>query len=116
MLYHKDVYLPKQIANKAEVTFQPVYSAHAKNACKSDRNGMIILPKEISFSGSDIIEIEVENKQVVKYVIRLAYSNTCDLILVFLVTGLVKTVWLNCKSDNHSTLDKNKYVQKPIQK
>ena len=62
-----------------------------------------------------LYEVEVENGNVVKAVVRTSYDKENDISIVYRDKCIV-TAWLNKKSDRHFTLDKKKYFQKPIDK
>ena len=109
-LYHKLVFLPK--INKIDADYPCVYTQHARESALTDKYGLIILPKTYNIAKSDIIELEIKNNDINKLVIRIGYNDKYDLILVIsFYTGMIKTVWLNKKDDNHYTLDKNKYIK-----
>ena len=109
-LYHKLVFLPK--INKIDADYPCVYTKHARESALTDKYGLIILPKTYNIAKSDIIELEIKNNDINKLVIRIGYNDKYDLILVIsFYTGMIKTVWLNKKDDNHYTLDKNKYIK-----
>ena len=112
MLLHSDIYLPEEIKSLPAKKYNVLYSTHAIEAAKNDRYGKITLSDKIIFSGLNIFEAEIINKELTKIVIRIAYDNTNDLCLAIAIkeNGLmVKTVWLNSKNDNHKTLDTSKY-------
>lgn len=72
---------------------------------------VIELPATINLTECEIIEIEVENSQIVKILVRLPYDDEYDLNMPILnANARVKTVWLNCKDDTHDTLDRTKYI------
>lgn len=110
--YHKDLFLPVRVAG----TFKLSYSRHAIEASKSDKYGSICLPESISINNDDIIEAEIESGCVVKLVARCSYDSYRDIIIVFMPnkSNLVKTVWLNLKSDNHNTLKRYNYISKEM--
>lgn len=111
MLYHTDLGFPDSLELREGYYIEPKYSAHALKAAKEDRYGIINLPKTIEFSKKAIIEVETkDNVEADKIVVRIPYSGEDDLCLVILLDSkVVKTVWLNKRSDKHNTLDKNKY-------
>ena len=109
-LYHKLVFLPK--INKPDADYPCVYTQHAREAALTDKYGVIILPNSYNLANSDIIELEIKNNDINKLVIRAPYNNKYDLtIVISFYSGVIKTVWLNKKDDNHDTLDKNKYIK-----
>jgi hypothetical protein len=108
-LYHKDIRLPNELKNLGTIKFVPVYSRHALEAANTDRYGLIKLPSSVTFNGSNIVEAEVEDG-CKKLVIRVAYNDRLDIIIVFIPeTLVVKTVWFNAKNDKHYTLDRSEY-------
>lgn len=109
-LYHKSIFLPK--INKPDADYPCVYTQHAREAALTDKYGVIILPKSYNLANSDIIELEINNNDISKLVIRTGYNEEFDLSLVIsLITGKIKTAWLNRKEDNHETLFKDKYIK-----
>lgn len=112
MLYHQDVYFPSQWqASFKNVKTELYYGRHALLAADNDRYGRIDLPKEITFSFKNIVEVETDSfNNIIKVVVRLSYDSKHDITLAVLKNGFVKTVWLNLKTDIHRTLDKSKYV------
>jgi len=111
-LYHKDLGNFPTL-NVANVDVTPRYTLHAHNAAETDRYGIIELPATINLSKSTIIEIEVgAHETIEKVVARMDYDDEFDLCMAIIPDGLVvKTVWLNCKDDEHFTLDSSKYVR-----
>lgn len=115
-LFHRDVFMPIELAQKVCCHFKMQFSRHAKDACLNDRYGIIIPPTSISPKLEEIIEIEAINDNVIKAVIRIKYDVTRDLLIAFIPeenVALVKTLWFNLKSDSHKTLDKTKYQTAP---
>lgn len=107
--YHKDIFMPKISPPNIDVNL--VYSGHAKSACYNDRYGIIRTPRTINLSKTEVIELTVENGNPTKVLVRTSYNSNSDLCLVILLEKmLVKTVWLNSKSDNHKSLDRSKYL------
>lgn len=114
-LYHKDIFLPK--INLSDKIVKVNYSHHAIEAAYNDRYEEIILKDAYNFSKSDIIEVEIKNKKIVKIVARFDYNNNYDLIIVIIPQGkIIKTVWLNDKNDLHKTLNRSKYNKREFQK
>lgn len=114
MLYHRDIFIPAGVKNALPIgRYNLLLSNHAKHASSSDRYGEITIPEFITIKLEDIFEVEVVGNRVTKFVVRSAYNAKHDICIVIVPTtpveGRVKTVWLNKKSDNHKTLDKNKY-------
>lgn len=110
-LYHKDVYIPEQYKVPCWNGLLR-YTRHAIEASRSDRYGYIELPNKVDYNYAILIEVETSNDVAIKQVWRTTYDDTRDLILVITNTGNVKTVWINVRSDKHTTLDASKYERK----
>lgn len=115
MLYHKDVYLPKDVARVPSYDVRLKLGEHARRAAASDGLGDLTsyLPEALDFKQAELIEVEVVNGHIAKRVVRLPATEEMDLILVVHPDGRVRTVWGNNKQDNHNTLRREKYVQPP---
>lgn len=111
MLYHKNIGFPKSLNLLDLYNLNVQYSNHAKTASNDDRYGAIEVKKSVSFSKQEIVEVEThDNKRASKIVVRIPYSSECDLVMAIQMDDtLVKTVWLNKKTDAHRTLDRTKY-------
>lgn len=111
-LFHKDVFMPTS-AKAPVFTGKLKYSQHAIGASLSDRFGTFELPKTFSPESAELIESEIadDGTTVIKQVWRQALDEKRDLVLVITHAGLVKTVWINLRSDKHRTLQVSKYVQ-----
>lgn len=113
-LYHKDVFLPKRIRGLVPSGVkQLTYSQHALNEAKKDRYGVISLPSQVEFVKCELIEVDTLYS---KFVLRMGLDNTRDLVIVVIPTDdkkiwLVKTVWINLKSDKHETLNRSIYAK-----
>lgn len=98
------------------------YSHHARRAANDDRYGAIELPEFLDSRFAMLIEAEAENgpngpnSLVVKQVWRIRLDDRRDLVLAIQRDGLVRTVWINLKSDTHNTLNRKKYVAAPRSK
>lgn len=111
-LYHKDIGFPKGF-NAQVGTRMLIYTKHAKNAALNDRYGVINLPKYVDTKNAQIIEAEVAGKIVTKLVYRVSYSKDLDLSIAVIPVDdkfLVKTVWLNKRTDIHKTLNRSVYA------
>jgi hypothetical protein len=117
MLYHTEVCWPKRIRNKLPFGVRSVsYSNHAIKASKDDRYGSFVLPQSVDLHQAQIFEAEEtsKNKPLDKIVFRYPMGDGRSLVVAAIPRkrGLfVKTVWINVDSDNHQTLDKNKYFK-----
>lgn len=110
MLYHKSIGFPDDITFFCGI-FELIYTKHAIRASENDRYGNINLPTFLDTEKADLVEIEVNDGIMVKGVYRTYYDNKYDLIIVMTHDRKVKTVWLNDRTDKHSTLDKSKYTK-----
>lgn len=114
MKFHVEVGFPKLLILPAG-THALQYSRHAIEQAKSDKYGDCSagLPQLLNFSKVVIFEVESENRVLKKIVCRTAYNLDLDLILAISTEDsrnfVVKTVWLNDKSDTHSTLKADVY-------
>lgn len=115
MLYHELTGIPVKI-NLPKV-IKLWYSSHAEKASRTDRYGVIELSKEWEHKDGRIIEMETDySGRPIKVVIRAGYDTLHDVCVVLSLQApvqndrlVVKTVWLNLKTDNHSTLNKKVY-------
>lgn len=112
-LFHKDIGLPIS-PNRIIFHAQLKYSNHALKAAQNDRYGKINLPETLNtkLDNVTLIELETKNGKPFKGVYRMPYNDKHDIVIVLLYeTRLVKTVWLNSKTDAHKTLDVSKYTK-----
>lgn len=108
-LYHKEVYWP--FKNTPQGVWAVTYSNHAIQAASDDRYGRIPLAPTIDLSSLELFEIETKDNKIVKIVGRARLDATRDICYAILVANkLVKTVWVNLRSDKHRTLRKEQYV------
>jgi len=111
MLYHKQIGLPVTV-NKALGHYVCKFTMHSLQACLNDRYGKVKPPLEIDITAQNVVECEILGQSVAKVVIRQSYNETKDISLALIPDGnraIVKTLWLNDKTDNHLTLDESKY-------
>lgn len=102
--------MPEQVSN-FQYAAMLKYSRHAIMAAQGDRYGKINLPKVIDSRNATLIEIEIKDSKVTKAVFRTPHDDKHDLSLAIVPEiALVKTVWLNRRDDEHSTLRKEKYA------
>ncbi len=120
-LYHAELGLPP--VNFTTFATTLCYSNHARQAALHDRYGVpASVPKHHQFAPAEIFEVEVAAGKVVKFCARLKNAGkttagkTFDLVLAcsapepHTAAVFVRTLWLNEPGDNHSTLDKSKYI------
>ncbi|MCA1800400.1 MAG: hypothetical protein LC650_03825 [Actinobacteria bacterium] len=106
-LYHTDVHLPFTLSWAAMLN----YSRHARNEASRDRYGALSLPRTLSTTEADVIEVEVKDGKPYKAVLRKPHDEKRDLVIVVLLDrAFVKTVWCNLRTDAHKTLDTSKYI------
>jgi hypothetical protein len=111
-LYHRKVFWPKSL--RLHVGQFPVkLTHHAERAQDTDRYGSFTIPDIINVSESSIFEAEVnEQGRVVKQCARLTLDVTRDIIVVMIPENgmaVLKTAWLNLRSDKHQTLKSHLY-------
>lgn len=132
-LYHIEVYMPQEYidsslsSQRALGTYR--FSYHLKKRLFGDRdykhalNNKVLVQCINSLRLSPIVpfEIEVDDGEVVKLVVRVPYTEENDVSIAIQLNSsngcpLIKTAWLNDKNDVHTTLDTTKYVQNKIEK
>lgn len=116
-LFHAEVWMPESLIAQACKAVRLFFTRHAQHACRTDRYGYIIPPTQIAPQRAQVVEVEAANGKVNKVVARLPYNQQFDIVVVYMPeqeTGIVKTLWLNEKSDRHSTLNRSKYVRGPL--
>lgn len=127
MLYHKEVYWKDWFDNSAKslITTECELSNHLWKHIEEDEDKrydidlslLYLIVKRLSENGlrdsnrEGIFEVEVENEEVTKCVVRCIYDRNRDISIVFR-KGLVVTAWLNDKNDLHNTLDESKYERR----
>jgi hypothetical protein len=122
-LYHKKVFWYADFDLQARALFNKNYSLHLFEHLlySTDKHGMTM--RELD----RIIDELMENKRkyflyeaqtdihdnVYKCVLRTSYDLDRDISIIFALSKknelIVRTAWLNNKSDFHNTLDKSKY-------
>jgi hypothetical protein len=101
--YNQQVYMPK--LNWKDVDYQIRYTNHAQTEAAADGIASSELPKHINFSKVEIVEMEVANGKPFKVLTRQPLDWEYDIVHVILLNELlVKTIWLNKRSDTHKTL------------
>jgi len=71
---------------------------------------LYLIVKKLQKNPIEPFEVEVEDSEVIKCVVRTKYDDTRDISIVFREWGIV-TCWLNDNSDLHNTLNINKYIK-----
>lgn len=106
-LFHKDLGIPPPLAAGPAVGLKLSYGYHAPE--RAAEKGIATLPQSVP-AGYQLIEVESSRGRAVKWVVRFAYDNVEDLVMVIVPSGFVKTIWKNRRSDRHSTLQRSLYT------
>lgn len=114
-LFHKEVHLP-ELLTKPVYEGRLRYSAHAQAEASNDRYGQINLPEVFTAANAELIEVEAtlqDNRpEIVKQLWRMPLDAARDLVFSVMPNGVVRTVWVNLRSDKHSTLNRGRYVSR----
>lgn len=127
-LYHEDVYMPEKFTSQAKMHQRSIkkicFSYHLRRHIynpdlkhKISQDKLISCIKNLVLNPIKPFEVEIDEGNLNKYIVRLPYNDYQDISIVILChnqnTGLplVKTAWLNYKDDKHYTLNKNKYMR-----
>lgn len=108
-LYHRSVYLPDEIGlSIPQFVRQVTWSLHAQE--KAKQANVKYLPRHFPYP--QVIEVEVQDRKVIKAVYRHEFSQSYDITFP-LILGLnfAKTVWFCRTNDEHETLYKERYVR-----
>ena len=127
-LYHIEVYMPDEYIQKTielqKTLGRYYFSRHLKDYFSFhdykhaiDKKVLINCINNLRSNPVTPFEIELDGDEVIKYVVRVPYSEELDISIAMLVCNswgnpMVKTAWLNSKDDTHHTLDFSKYVDK----
>jgi len=108
--YNEQVYMPE--LNWKDVDYQLRYSPHSKE--QMETKGIDEAPNFINLTQVEIVEMEVARGKPFKILARQVYDGEFDIVHVILLKSMVvKTVWLNRRSDKHRTLrNKSQFIQK----
>lgn len=111
-LYHRDVYLPKEITDRLPDEIREiVYTDHALlNSVERD----ICLPEKVL--GGSIFEVEIKNHRIVKACYSFRHFRNTNLCMVFYTypTRMIcGTCWLNDKSQKKFKLNRDRYIGEP---
>jgi hypothetical protein len=109
-LYHFKLGLPADARTRFGM-LNLSYTGHAIFAAANDLFGAISLPIRLDTRTAEVIEVETGPLGVtVKVVYRISHCSKYDLCLAVIPqSGVVKTVWLNSKTDTHKTLQEWRY-------
>jgi hypothetical protein len=107
-LFHKDVGIPLALTAGPSPSLRLRFSHHSHvQASRKD----ITLP-EVMPGKYELIEVEASKGRAIKWVIRTSnpVRPIWDVVMVILLDGFVKTVWLNHRLDRHATLNKTPFT------
>lgn len=126
-LYHSEVYFEDWFKDVAVDLFNTNYSKHLRDhfvydnhkKCYGMTKGRLTAIINQLIKGERdfyLYEVEIqEPKFMVKAVVRASYDEDYDVSIVFAFYEnrgeIVKTAWLNEKTDTHTTLDASKYYK-----
>lgn len=114
-LYHKDVFFKPHFHTFAMKGVSLKFSAHLVERLIERGIDTKKIPVIINnVANVKVIEVETEDDgmTVHKQLVRYPYDSSNDLVMAIVRNGLVKTAWVNSKTDNHRTLDKSKYERR----
>lgn len=105
--YHRGVGFPVNVLPQLWVgLLRPEYSTHAQAAARDEGLCTQDLPFELQIKRYQIVEIEVENAELVKQLVRVPFRCGADLCIALKLdsTGrlIAKTLWLQETCDAHS--------------
>lgn len=113
LMFHKDVFIPdfaRQVIHGTRLT----YGRHALNVSAGAGPGFeaIALPRVLDVTIAVLVEVEVNPRTgaIEKQVWRMPLNADTDICFPMLPDGFVKTVWLNARTDQHSTLRRDRYT------
>lgn len=122
-VYHRDVYFPETLQTVIQyILSKPLKVKPSLHYLEKARRNKLNEGVCKTALYGEIIEAEVYDGQVVKIVTRLKHKFFDNTSMCFAIqledfkqteenrTVIVKTVWLNCEDDNHSTLNKSNYL------
>lgn len=114
---HREVWFPEFLEKKLPNGLAKLeYSLHASDEMKQEKYKHIKAPHYIDFDKSYIFEADERCNSIEKIVCRIQYDHDFDLILALVCppknnSYTVKTVWLNRRSDKHTTLRADDYYK-----
>lgn len=113
--YHADVYMPSGL-EQPPAGLRLAYTAHAVREADKDHVEPTLLPTSLP-AAFRVIEVETFAGVALKWVVRLPFGTLSgrprDLVLVLQQGGMVITLWTNWLDDQHMTLARERYEQKP---
>lgn len=112
-LYNKALGLPAGAALLWAGRLELQYANHAQAERNAENYGSAELFSSADFESKDVVEVQVQNGQPVKAVVRFPYSDNLDLCMVINTPAsgraFVRTVWFNAVDDKHHTLNRSLY-------
>lgn len=113
--YHKEIYWPAFIVVPHVLKLEGLYATnHVRERFEGRAAAIGSIPKNLYPSREDIIECTIEDGKYTAILFRVPCTRTQDAVYVVNPsTRRILTVWLNSKSDQHPTLDKTLYRQRP---
>lgn len=121
MLYHKEIYWKPSFDNIFRASWYGVkyidFTQHMQERLKEKhinyRTAKLALNRIIYGGKGEIFEVETDKEgNPFKFSVRTEYDKNRDITFVFLRKNkkfIIKTIWLNYKTDRHDNLDFNKY-------
>ena len=116
LIFHKDVFIPdfaKVPLFEGKLRFSGGRDSHADHVTREGGGYEgIPLPANFIAKNATLIEayINPQTGEVEKQVWRQKLDDKRDICFPMLRGGFVKTVWLNDRTDTHSTLRRERYV------
>lgn len=135
-LYHIDVYMPNNLIEQVNHLKDSIedyrFSYHLRTQMEDEKDKKYYIKDERDFLDAlnrmeekQYLPFEVETFEnggtvlVTKFVVRVPYDEKRDITLVIAPKGediaVIKTAWLNYKTDLHFTLDESRYEPKPLE-
>lgn len=114
-LYHADVFLPSNLTLPRGL-YGLNYGPHAMREAENEvrKFGRFGLPTTINTSKARVVEVETDERgETRKIVYRTQLDIDRDLCIVVIPERrrwFVKTVWINLRSDTHTTLRTERYA------
>lgn len=132
-LYHIEVYMPQEYIDSSLSSQRTLgtykFSYHLKKRLFGDRDykhalnnkALVQCINNLRSSPTVPFEIEVDDGEIVKLVVRVPYTEENDVSIAIQLNSsygcpLIKTAWLNDRNDIHTTLDTTKYIQNKVEK
>jgi hypothetical protein len=86
------------------------FTSHAIKEAKTDRYGVINIPRQVALKDVQVTEVNVICGQIKYISCRLSHDDYCDVTLIIDVpSNTLVTCWLNNKYDHHETSNLSRY-------